>query len=80
VKSNLEPRSGPRIFVGKLNKETTENDVKVLTTHLTTGISASNLVCQLIGCIYHCSIFGREPVIMRDHMEGCAAKGQHNCQ
>ena len=29
VKSNLEPRSGPRIFVGKLNKETTENDVKV---------------------------------------------------
>ena len=36
VKSNLEPRSGPRIFVGKLNKETTENDVKVqgvLTDH-----------------------------------------------
>ena len=30
MKSNLEPRSGPRIFVGKLNKETTENDVKVL--------------------------------------------------
>ena len=29
MKSNLEPRSGPRIFVGKLNKETTENDVKV---------------------------------------------------
>ena len=30
MKSNLEPRSGPRIFVGKLNKETSENDVKVL--------------------------------------------------
>ena len=29
MKSNLEPRSGPRIFVGKLNKDTTENDVKV---------------------------------------------------
>ncbi len=29
LKSNLEPRSGPRIFVGKLNKDTTENDVKV---------------------------------------------------
>ena len=36
VKSNMEPRSGPRIFVGKLNKETTENDVKValLTTSM----------------------------------------------
>lgn len=30
-KGSVETRSGPRIFVGKLNKETTENDVKVQT-------------------------------------------------
>ena len=47
MKSNLEPRSGPRIFVGKLNKETTENDVKVQSP----AVSAShahnmNAVCQ----------------------------------
>ena len=28
-KPNIDTRSGPRIFVGKLNKETSENDVKV---------------------------------------------------
>jgi hypothetical protein len=28
-KPSLDTRSGPRIFVGKLNKETSENDVKV---------------------------------------------------
>lgn len=28
-KASTDTRSGPRIFVGKLNKETTENDVKV---------------------------------------------------
>lgn len=28
-KPSIDTRSGPRIFVGKLNKETTENDVKV---------------------------------------------------
>lgn len=30
-KTSIDTRSGPRIFVGKLNKETTENDVKVRT-------------------------------------------------
>ena len=42
MKSNLEPRSGPRIFVGKLNKDTTENDVKVGTLRCSKGCKGSN--------------------------------------
>ncbi len=53
MKSNLEPRSGPRIFVGKLNKETTENDVKVHSPANSVSYTYdSHALCQLaVSCV-----------------------------